>query len=354
VAFAADACPNARRSREGTRYSATIKTRYRRYVKKNARVVRSIQCSSRASAEVIDKSKHPNPFWSAYGDVKPPKLISQVAFEANHEHLRRLALLQPGERAMPGDLYEYVRDLLYTKVDAPLLQYLIPFCLEAWREDLRGISGDYAGFVEWLYPALADRGIFEDHLTPEQVAAVSDFMRQTILDEIDDQRGLSYRAAKARPYRWVRALASYGVVLPHVDRLWAAWWSLDTIGRAVAAVQYISCFLYSQYENSVFAPWTPSQGGGPPGLWEFDGHLCKHRWLQPNVDFLRSALSVGWATDGLARAAGRLVGRPEHPVAIGVEGDLPLCVETLKLRCFELPQVLESPERTHTQFEWTV
>ena len=88
-------------------------------------------------------------------------------------------------------------------------------------------------------------------------------MREAILEEIDAQRGLSYRAKGARPYRWIAALATYGVLLPDLERLWNSWWSLETIGGATATVQYISCLMYPENENPVFAPWTSNEGGGP-------------------------------------------------------------------------------------------
>jgi hypothetical protein len=86
-------------------------------------------------------------------------------------------------------------------------------------------------------------------------------MWQTILEEIDDQRGLAYQGSRARPHRWIRAVTTYGVLLPDVERLWSAWWSLDTIGRAMAAMQYISCLMYPENENPVFAAWTANDGG---------------------------------------------------------------------------------------------
>ena len=126
-------------------------------------------------------------------------------------------------------------------------------------------------------------------------------MRQTILEEVDDQLGLAYQGSKARPYRWIGALTTYGVLLPDVDRVWSAWWSLDTVGRSIAAVQYISCLIYPENENPVFAPWTPNGGGGPPCLWGFEGHLYTHRWLEPNVTFLKGALNVPGVTEVLSR-----------------------------------------------------
>ncbi len=235
------------------------------------------------------------------GVTRPPEKITQEAFEGNDQHLRRLVRLRPGEQADGSDLWEYIHDLRHKDIQGPLFTYLLPFCLEAWREDLRGIDG-YGGLIEHFYPVLADRQVFDLHLTPQQSAVVSEFMRQTILEEIDDQRGLAFQGSRTRPYRWFRALTTYGVLRPDLDRLWTAWWTLNTVGRAIAAVQYISCLMYPENENPVFAPWTPDRGGGPPCLWEFEGHLYEHRWQEPNVNFLKRILTVqrsgalGWSS----------------------------------------------------------
>jgi hypothetical protein len=290
----------------------------------------------------------------ALGATRPPEKITQEAFEGNDRHLRRLVRLRPGERAQPDDLWEYIHDLRNTEIQGPLFVYLLPFCLEAWREDLRGTRDEYGGMIEYFYPVLADRHVFDLHLKPKQGEVVSEFMRQTILEEIDDQRGLSYRGTKARPYRWFRALASYGVLLPDMDRLWAAWWSLDTIGRAIAAVQYVSCLMYPENENPVFAPWTPDHGGGPPCLWEFEGHLYDHRWLEPNVDFLKAFLTVQRVGDMLVQAVAQLAGQPEHDAAVAVQEDFPLCTATLGARCGELPLLLQTAQLSSTQLEWSV
>lgn len=292
--------------------------------------------------------------WRALGSVTPPEKITQEAFDREDGHLRRLVRLRPGQRAEASDLWDYTQDLLYTEIQVPLLVYLLPFCLDAWREDLRGINRGYGGFVEWLYPVLANRGIFEKDLTPKQGAAISDFIRQAILEEIDDQDGLSYKGTKARPYRWIRALTTFGVLRPEVDRLWNAWWSQDTVGRAIATVQYITCLMYSENENPVFAPWAPDEGGGPPCLWEFEGHLYEHRWLQPNVDFLKDVLTVRGVSEALIRAVELLVDhQPEHDVAAGIRDDLPLCIETLESRCVELPRLLEATQKPDDPLAWS-
>jgi hypothetical protein len=182
------------------------------------------------------KNKNPVSLHRALKVTKPPEKVTQEPFEFNDRHLRRLVRLKPGERAEAEDLWNYAHDLLYTKIQSSLLVYLLPFCLEAWRDDLKGNYG-YGGFVEYLYPVLANRKIFDEHLNQNQAEVASAYMRQAILEEIDDQRGLTYQGARVKPYRWIRALTSYGVLRPDMASLWTAWWSIESVGRAVAAIQ---------------------------------------------------------------------------------------------------------------------
>ena len=275
----------------------------------------------------------------AIGRSTAPSTITQEAFDSDEGHLKRLVRLQPGERAQPGDLWDYMQDLRYTEIQRPLLAYLLPVCLQAWHDDLRGIKG-YGGFVEHFYPVPADRHVFDTHLTLKQTAAVSEFMREAILQEIDDQRGLAYQGMNARPYRWIRALTTHGVLLADIDSVWASWWALSTIGRAVSAVQYISALMYPDEANPVFALWTREGGGGAPCLWEFAGHLYSHRWLEPNVDFLGRTLTVSAVSDVLGRAVKELTHEPDHQVASRMLAELPTRSEMLAARCAELPILL--------------
>ena len=175
-----------------------------------------------------DRTRGLNALRRAFASTVPPKKITQSAYEADPKHLRRLVQLRPGDRAEVRDLWEYTQDLLYTDIQSSLLGYLMPFCLEAWREDLRGTDSGFGGFVEQFYPVLANRQVFERHLTPSQTAAASEFMRESILEEIEDQRGLNYQGTGARPYRWITALTTHGVLLPDINRLFTAWWVNDT------------------------------------------------------------------------------------------------------------------------------
>ena len=179
-------------------------------------------------------------------------------------------------------------------------------------------------------------------------------MKQSILEEIDDQRGLVYQGSNVSPYRWIGALTTYGVLRPDIGSLWTVWWSLNTVGRAVAGVQYISCLMYPENENPVFAPWTPDGGGGPPCLWNFEGHLYEHCWQSPNILFLKETLNTPNVSHVLNRCVERLTGQPEIALARRVESDLLILVETLNTRCLELARLLANTNHAQiAQHEWS-
>jgi hypothetical protein len=289
----------------------------------------------------------------ALGVASPPKEITQEDFDGGRDHLYRLARLRADEEANGLDLCEYMSDLLYTEIQVPFFLFVLPFCLKAWSRGLRAGDLEYPGFVDEFYPVLAKRGIFERHLTPTQGEAVRGFMRASILDEIDAQNGLYFRGSGARPYRWIYAITTYGVIAPDIERIWTSWWSVETVGRAIATVQYISCLMYAKDGNPVFAPYSREEGGGPPSLWEFDGHLYENRWQQPNIDFLENLFRVPeCVSEVLARAVNRLADQPEHEAAAKILADLPSRSRTLVDRCAMLPFFLATPGQTMDGSDW--
>ncbi len=288
----------------------------------------------------------------ALGAANPPNEITQEDFDGGRDHLYRLARLSADEEADGLDLCEYMNDLLYTEIQVPFFLYMLLFCLKEWSRNLRAGDLECAGFVDYFYPVLVKRGIFERHLKPTQGEAVLSFMRATILDEIDDQKGLYFRGYQSRPFRWIRTITTYGVIAPDIERIWTPLWSVETVGRAIAAVQYISCLMYAKDENPVFAPYSREEGGGPPCLWAFDGHLYENRWQQSNVDFLEDLLKPERVSKVLSQAVDRLADQPEHDAAAKILADLPSCSRTLVDRCAMLPLLLQTPGQTMDSFDW--
>jgi hypothetical protein len=276
------------------------------------------------------------------GSPISPEVITQGVFEAGPEHLERLARLRPDEQADQRDLCDYMDDLQYrTDIQLALFLYLLPFCLERWDQHIRNENFEWPGFREQFYTVLGKIILLSECLSAGQLAAVHEFMRESILEEIDAQDRLHFFGYPAQPYRWISALTTYGVIAPDVERIWNEWWSIRTQGQAVAAVQYISCLLYPKDENPVFAPYTREKGGGPPCLWEFDGYLFESCWREPNVEFLQSLLGdTRNVIDVLKRAVDRLREHREFAIAKKVRHDVPQCAERLVERGKALPAIL--------------
>ncbi|MGA7399792.1 MAG: hypothetical protein WBW38_07220 [Candidatus Sulfotelmatobacter sp.] len=231
-----------------------------------------------------------NDLYRKLGAAMPPQVITQVAFDFDPGHLERLAALHPGERANVWDLANYVDDLLYQDIQPSLLVHVLPFCLRAWHEYVRNERFECPGFAQSFCSVLEKREVFACILTEYQTNALLEFMSGSILEEIDAQDRVRFEGYSAPPYRWIRALMTYGVIAPDIEHLWMDWWSISTVGRAIAAVQFISCLVYRENENRVFAPKTREKGGGPPCLWEFDGCSNDSTWKIKNVEFLQRLL----------------------------------------------------------------
>jgi len=284
------------------------------------------------------------------GSVTAPKEITQGVFEAGPEHLERLAALRPGEKASQWDLSDYMEDLQYrTDIQPSLFLYLLPFCLERWDEYIRNDNFECPVSMEAFYTVLGGTNVPSECLASEQRTAVQEFMRKSILEEIDSQDRLNFRGYPAQPYRWISALTTYGVLAPDIARIWNDWWTIDTQGQATAAVQYISCLMYSKDKNPIFAPYSREKGGGPPCLWDFDGYLFESRWQEQNVQFLENLLrSTKNVINVLTKAVDRLNAQSELAIAQKVLSDVPQCAERLAGRCEALPAILATIAQSDT------
>jgi hypothetical protein len=130
-----------------------------------------------------------------------------------------------------------------------------------------------------------------------------------------------------------------------------------TLGAEIPNPSFVACGVFSGSAagatNPVFAPWTSNEGGGPPVLWEFEGHLFTNRWIESNVDFLKATLAVSHVTDVLKRAVERLTGQQEHDPSEVIRDDVPMCIEALEARCSERPQLLSTSQEPGNLLEWS-
>jgi len=304
-----------------------------------------------------------NDFYRRLGSVVPPETITQSPFDFDPAHLGRLVKLHVGERASGFDLANYMDDVLYGDIQSSLLVHALPFCLRAWHEYLRDEKFECPGFAEHFYTVLERKDLFAGALNDDQMKAVLEFMRESILEEIDAQESLRSEGYPAAPYRWIRALMTYGVIAPDIEHLWMDWWSISTSGRAVAAVQYISCLIYPKDSNPVFAPWTRERGGGPPCLWEFDGYLYESNWKIQNVEFLRELFRdpetvfsvVRLAVDRLSQHSGCLTAKQllADLQSASVDRKLRSPAETLSDRLIALPDILATGGEPQTTYMWS-
>jgi hypothetical protein len=243
--------------------------------------------------------------------------------------------------------------MLYESLQPDLFHYLLPICLQAWRQDLLANGqSDYGSFVENFWAALANKPVLQANLTAREYNAVETFMADTILDCIDQENSLRFSGMSASAYTWMSALSSFAVVFATLARLWNNWWKLTTPGQACAALQYLSCLLYENDQNPIFAPWTPTGGGGPPVLWETAGFIDERSWRQENVAFLETSLTPNYVQGKLQQAAQTLQGVVESDVPQQMIRDFEAQKTLLEIRLAELPSLLLVSPLEHP--DWTI
>lgn len=261
--------------------------------------------------------------------------------------------LHPGECANLRDLANYMDDLLYQDIQGSLLLHALPFCLGAWHEYVRREAFECPGFAQSFYTVLEEKEAFAGIISDDQKRAMFEFMKGSILEEIDAQNGLYFEGYPATPYRWIGALMTYGVIASDIEHVWTDWWSVSTTGRAIAAIQYISCLVYPKDSNPIFARYTRERGGGPPCLWEFDGCSRESTWKIQNVEFLQKLLADPKVVlSVVSRAVDRLAQHTELQTAQQVLADSNFSVERLSDRLLAFPDILATGAEPATTYLW--
>jgi len=291
----------------------------------------------------------------AFGEPQPlsADAVWQKPFDYDVAHLQRLAVLAPDAEAEPGDLVDYALDFKYEKIQTDLFLHVLPFCLRAWRDDLTSPFGRYETFVDEFYPALIRGSVFDGVLSADQTAAVGDFMRDAILQQIDAQQTLSFKGSKAPVYAWFHAVSTYGLLRADIEKLWSTWWAVEIEGRALAAAQYASCLIYDDTANPVFDAWTREHGGGPPCLWHYRGHVLEESWRSENLEMLARELTPAGVRGLLDRAVARLAGHPLRDKVASIRFRLDARTQTLANRCADVQRYLATPNEAEYSFQWS-
>lgn len=278
---------------------------------------------------------------SIFGHPKPPRQIWEKQFDNFDEELQKLAQT-PYEEIDFHDLWYYHHDLAYVELQPEVFAYLFPVCLMDWRASLMKNESCSHGDSEFHY-GLVQGNVLDKMLTPLQRELVADFFHDSLFERIDAERGLRMKGSNASAHGWMYRMNSLGMVSPIIPEIWATWWSLDTVGKATAAIQYLSGLMYFEGENPVFDMWTPHSGGGGPYLWENDSHFIHTGWRAENSTFLGEVLNYRFVETNLPIAVEMLNEQPDCDIAKQVLADLPERTEIVELRTRELPELLRDP-----------
>ncbi len=163
-----------------------------------------------------------------FDDPQPPKVVWERQFDYCDDALRRLAQT-PYERFDFSDLWYYYLDLAYVELQPDLFAYLFPACLMDWHRSLMENEAYSHGDAEFHY-GVCQGNVFEKMLTPAQRVAVNEFFRDSLLERLNAQRGFLRSAADYAVYGWTARFNSLGLIMPQIEMIWNAWWSLDTPG----------------------------------------------------------------------------------------------------------------------------
>ncbi len=287
------------------------------------------------------------------GNPAPPKVITEKAFDYVQAPLERLAALVPGDTPKGADLIDYALDLKYvTPLQKELMMYVLPFCLQSWQDALANRA---SGFTDEFHAALAKReNVIAETAGQKVQVLVRDYMRHGLLNCLARENAIVAPEMGLSPYRWVRHLASYGVIWDDVETLLREWRGMQVEGFAISCLQYLSIFAFRTYENPIFLPWTRERGGGPPVPWEYKSLGFEERWKEKNLSFLRGFLTAQEVRSWAAEAELRLRDHPHSTQARAVVEGISTNLERVDSRLGDLIRFLGTPsEPGSALWEWS-
>lgn len=254
-----------------------------------------------------------------FGDEPPVRHVWEPEFDYADKELQALAATDwrdITERQLSG---YYVLNLVYNEPMQPeLFRYLFPLCLAKWHQTLLTHGhGDH--FEESLLQALRRPYLWWEMMDAGQRQQVRAFIIDTMLVRMDNERGFS------APLSWLPVFNDIGGTAPVMRIIWSRWWSLDSVGKAVCALQYAAYLIYSG-EDNILCP----QGWYGAGWLHPLSHT--ESWSQENWAFLCGALTPQTILEGVQAAAEKLRGEPEEDIAARIAQDALNAAEIIEIQ----------------------
>src|SRR5690606_32680061 len=144
-------------------------------------------------------------------------------------------------------------------------------------------------------------------------------------------------------YDTLGCLACFGCFLGALPDLWERWLASDDPGHGPTLLAYVSSLIYDERDNPMFDAWTPNEGGGPPSLWEYNGHGYRGGWLQSNLEALPRVLTAPALIAAATRAAAALRDHEHADVAALVAADAQQRADRINTRLAHLRSAHTQP-----------
>lgn len=274
-----------------------------------------------------------------FGDPAAPEQVWEHEFDHDDAALRQLGRKDWREIGADELARCYLLNLVYVEPLQPdLFRYLFPLCLACWHDTLT--DRDAHPFEDWQR-ALRRPHLFDAMMTPAQAQAVHAFILDSLLARLDRERGFVYEGSRTPAYAWLGQISALGAGLPLIEPLWQRWWTVDTPGKAVSALMYLSALIYLDGENPIFGAWTRQHGGGGPYLAEAGDEA----WLPRNLDALRRQLTLDQVLAVTAASARRLRAEPESVLAARIAADAQARQDIIAIQIDDLIANLADPSR---------
>ncbi|MCA9087244.1 MAG: hypothetical protein KDA90_01275 [Planctomycetaceae bacterium] len=239
-------------------------------------------------------------------------------------------------------------DLTYCELQQDLFDYLFPVCLMDWHFTLMRDESCQHEFE--FHRAMRNGNIFQKMMNNDQRQEVFEFFRDSFLERLDSEsESVTSTSVRLKP-KWIYRFNSLGMVMPRIDLIWCPWWEMETLGRAVAALEYLSGLMYLEGDNPLFR----EQKRALPLIFANDSMNFDAGWLEENLDFLKQELTVDFFQSSLSRAVRRLHGHQLENIAQQFLDDLPICRDLVAARIEELPCLLAEaqPDRWTGRFTY--